>query len=88
VGAVVLPGLGVGTKRPGVVVADHDDQAGPDDGQQRLELRRQTRPGGQIASGDGSQRTADVADVLGIEDGDLCRVEGGGRVHGRCRRIT
>jgi hypothetical protein len=37
-GAVILPGLPVGGERARVVVADHHDQPGADDGQQCLEV--------------------------------------------------
>ncbi len=71
---VVLAGLGVGAEGSCVVVADHHDQAGADDGEERLQLGRHPWPCCDVAAGDGPERTADVADVLGIEDGGV--VEG------------
>jgi hypothetical protein len=67
-GAVVLAGLAVGGERAGVVVTDHDDQAGADDGEQRLELRRHGRAGGVVVDLDRAEGAADVADVRLIED--------------------
>ena len=61
--AVDLAGLPVGGERAGVVVADHHDQAGADDREQRLELRRQGRPGGVVVEPDRAEGTADVTDV-------------------------
>jgi hypothetical protein len=66
-GAVVLPGLPVGGERAGVVVADHHDQPGADDGQQRLEVGRASPPGRGVVQPDGAECAADVADVLVVE---------------------
>ena len=88
--AEVLTGLSVGREGAGVVVADHDDQPGPDDGKQRLELERHPRTGGGVAVLDGAQGAVDVADVGVVEDGDVpagwCKV--GEVLHGglRCAR--
>ena len=69
--AEVLTGLSVGREGAGVVVADHDDQPGPDDGKQCLELERHPRTGGGVAVLDGAQGAVDVADVGVVEDGDV-----------------
>ena len=61
--AVDLAGLPVGGERAGVVIADHDDQAGADDREQRLELRRQRRPRGMVIEPDRAEGAADVTDV-------------------------
>jgi hypothetical protein len=66
-GAVVLPGLPVGGERAGVVIADHDDQPGSDDRQQRLQLGGQGRAGGVVADGDRAEGATDVADVRVVE---------------------
>jgi len=66
-GAVVLPGLGVGGERAGVVVADHHDQPRADDRDQRLQLRREPPPRAGVLRGDGAQRAADVPDMGLVE---------------------
>jgi len=61
--AVDLAGLPVGGERAGVVVADHDDQPGTNDREQRLELRRKGRPGPVVTKRNRAESTADVTDV-------------------------
>jgi len=84
--SVVLAGLGVGAEGTGVVVADHDDQPGADDRKQGLGLGRKAWACSDVPAGDGAEGAADVADVLGVEDGDL--VESGSRGHRRQPPIT
>ncbi len=85
--AVVLAGLGVGAERTGVVVADHDDEAGSDDGEKGLQLGRRLSADRSVAVGDGAQRATDLPDVLWIEDGGVV-VEAGRRAHRRHPAIT
>ena len=68
-GVIVLPGLGVGGDTAGVVVADHDDDARPDDGcqgQQAL-LPRVALP--DLADRDAPEGAFDVAEVRLVEHG-------------------
>ena len=83
--AVVLPGLGVGAERAGIVVAHHHDEPGPDDREQRLDLARELGARRDVAVGNGAQGTADVADVLGVEDGAVVE---GSRCHLTAPPIT
>ncbi len=77
VGAVVLARLAVGGERAGVVVADHDDQAGADDRQQRLELGGPAGAGRGVVEPDGAERTLDIADVGVVQHGGAgCRGSG------------
>ena len=71
-GAVVLPGLRVGTETAGVVVADHDDEAGPEDREQRHETRPPAAARRHVAHPYRAERAADVADMRLVErsDGD------------------
>ena len=64
---LILARLAVGGKSAGAVVADHHDQAGADDREQRLELGRQRGAGGGVVEPDGAEGTADVADMRLIE---------------------
>jgi hypothetical protein len=75
-GAVVLAGLAVGGEGARVVVADHHDQAGADDGEQGLELAGQAAGVAVVVEADGAERTPDVADVHVVEDGGT-RIRGG-----------
>jgi hypothetical protein len=68
-GAIVLAGLGVGAERAGIVVADHHDQAGPDDRESASSsVPRMSRRGAWSSSPDGAERTADIADMGPVED--------------------
>ncbi|MEY9321679.1 hypothetical protein ABIF29_008478 [Bradyrhizobium elkanii] len=71
-GAVILSGLGIGAERTGVVVADHHDQAGADDRQQRLQPGRQGRARRGVVARDAAERAVDVAGMRAIENGGLC----------------
>ena len=65
---VVLPGLRVGGHAAGVVVADHHDQPGPDDGQERDQLALE--PAAfliLIAQPDPAERALDIPEVGVIE---------------------
>ena len=67
--AVVLPGLRVGGHAAGVVVADHHDQPGPDDGQERDQLALEPAAFGVlVAQPDPAERALDVAEVGVVED--------------------
>jgi hypothetical protein len=68
-GTVVLAGLAVGAEGAGIVVADHDDQAGADDRHQRAEpcLPGDALP--DVTLIDGAEGALDVADMGGIENG-------------------
>ncbi|CAJ0733863.1 hypothetical protein R38712_05343 [Ralstonia pickettii] len=68
-GAVVLPGLRVGAEGTGIVVADHDDQAGAEDGEQRPQTRTPAIPCAGVMVGDGAECTADVTHVGVVERG-------------------
>jgi hypothetical protein len=61
--------LGVGGDATGVVVADHDDEAGTDDGQEGEDLGPPGPARSRVSEGDGAERAFDVTDVLLIEDG-------------------
>ena len=66
----VLPGLRVRRDAAGVVVADHDDEAGPDDRGQREQARAIHRPACTgVTDADRAEGTLDVADVRLVEDG-------------------
>ena len=67
-GAVVLAGLGIGAEGAGVIVAHHDDEAGAEDREERLDpvLPGQAALG--IVLGDGAERTDDVAEMRLIEN--------------------
>ena len=71
VGPVVLPGLGVGAERAGVVVAGHDDEARAHDGEERLGLEREAAARRRVPVGDGAEGTVDVPDVGLVEDGGV-----------------
>jgi hypothetical protein len=58
---MMVSALAVGRERAGVVVADHHDQPGPDDRQQRLQMRRPAAARRGVIDPDGTQRAADVA---------------------------
>src|SRR6266700_3354310 len=60
--AVVLPGLRVGRDAAGVVVTDHDDQAGADHGEQHAEPLRAGAALGGVVLADAAQRADDIAD--------------------------
>jgi len=66
-GAVVLPGLGVGGDAAGVVVPDHHDQTGAEDGQQGQQPGLQGAGGVGVVDADPAQGALDVADMGGIE---------------------
>ena len=86
--AVVLAGLGVGAEGAGIVVADHDDEPGTEDRQERLEARPPADPGCVIALGDGAERAANVAAMGLVQDGrggKAGRVERRGVSGHRCR---
>ena len=82
-GAVVLPGLRVGRDAAGVVVADHHDQPGADDRQQRQRPRAQAVVG-LLVLADRPERALDVADVRGVEHEPLARLDAARGVRGRC----
>ena len=67
--AVVLAGLAVGRESAGVVVADHDDEAGAEDRQKRREPMLPGFARGDVAVKDGAESAVDVADVRLVEDG-------------------
>ena len=62
-GSVVLPSLGIGAERPGVVVPDHHDQTRADDRQQRLQPHRCPIARGHITLSDRAERTLDITGV-------------------------
>ena len=65
----VLPGLAVGGDAAGVVVADHDDEARPHDGQQGEQPGAPRPSGVEVVLADGPEGTLDVAHVGVVEDG-------------------
>ena len=67
--AVVLPGLGVGAEGAGVIVADHDDEAGTEDREQRLEAVLPSGARAVIAVKDGAEGAVDMADMGLVENG-------------------
>ena len=71
--AVVLAGLGIGAERAGVIVADHDDQAGAEDREQGLQLAPPAAARACVMAKDRSERALDVADMGLIEDGGIAR---------------
>ncbi len=66
---VVLPGLGVGGDPAGVVVADHDDDPGPDDGGQGEEALLPAVAFAEVVDWNTAERALDVAEVGRVEDG-------------------
>ncbi len=68
-GAVGLAGLAVGREGAGVVVADHDDEAGSEDGEKRRQPMLPGRARSDVAVKDGAEGASDVADVRVVEDG-------------------
>src|SRR5664279_1506154 len=70
--AVVLTGLRVGGDAAGVVVADHDDEPGADDREQRHPARAQSTPT-LLVLADRAKGTANIADVRGVEHRALAR---------------
>jgi hypothetical protein len=67
--AVLLARLGVGGHTAGVVVAHHDDEAGPDDGEEGEEAGREGAAGGLVVLGDGAEGPVDVAAVRLVQEG-------------------
>jgi hypothetical protein len=68
-GAVILPGLGIGAERAGVIVAHHHDQPGAHDGKQGHEAGAPPLARAGIVLADGSKGALDVADMGVIQDG-------------------
>src|ERR1700734_492626 len=64
---VVLPGLHIGCDTARVVVADHHDQAGPDNRQQSGESRCERARTIVVAQSDPAQRALDVANVGAVQ---------------------
>ena len=69
--AVVLAGLGIGSERAGVIVADHDDEARTEDCEQRRQLAPPAAPRAGVVMEDCSERAVDVANMGLVEDGGL-----------------
>src|SRR2546427_10410535 len=67
-GAVVLASLGIGRDAAGVVVADHDDQAGPHDGQQREQPRTPRPAWREVVLAHGAKCAANVAHMGAVEN--------------------
>ncbi len=67
--AVVLAGLRIGTKSAGVIVADHHDEAGSEDGHQRAKLVAPGRARTGIVLVDRAEGAVDVADMCFVEHG-------------------
>ncbi len=68
-GPIVLSRLGIGGKRTRVIVANHDDETGPENCQERHQT---CPPGGacvNVAVADGAKRAANVTDMRRVEDG-------------------
>src|SRR5262249_35401900 len=61
--AVILAGLGIGAEGTGIVVADHDDEAGAEDGEERPEARRPALARRDVAMSDGAEGAADLAEM-------------------------
>ena len=80
---VVLAGLGVGGHTAGVVVADHDDDPGPDDGGQGEQALLPAVPLADVADRDAPEGALDVAQVGLVEDGGGRRLELAWRGFGR-----
>src|ERR1700737_4571255 len=66
-GPIVLPGLGIGAERAGVVVADHDDETWPQDREQGSQAWPPATAGRNIATTNGAERAANIADIGFIE---------------------
>jgi hypothetical protein len=62
--AEVLAGLGVGGDAAGVVVADHDDETGPDDGDEGEEAGPQSLAVADVMGLDGAEGSTDLLVVL------------------------
>ncbi len=94
-GPIVLPGLGIGAERAGIVVADHDDETWPQDREQGSQAWPPATAGRNIAMTNGAERAADIADMRFIEDGagarrpaEVSRGHSQFSVRVRCRRIV
>ena len=66
---VVLAGLGVGGHPAGVVVADHDDEAGPGDGGEGEQPLPPAAAFADVTDGDPAEGALDVTQVGLVEDG-------------------
>ena len=67
--AEVLTRLRVGGDAARVVVADHDDQSRPHDGEQGQQARRPRSARTRVVLADGAERSMDVANVGGVKHG-------------------
>ena len=63
----VLAGLGIGRDAAGVVVADHDDDAGADDGEERQDAAAPCAARRDVAGANGAERAVDVAEMHLVE---------------------
>ena len=68
-GAVVLSRLRVGAEGAGIVIADHHDEAGPENREQRAHAGPPAVARRGVVMGDGAERALDVAEVRVVENG-------------------
>ena len=83
-GAVGLAGLAIGRESAGIVVADHNDEAGAENGKQRREPMLPGLARGDVAVKDGSESAVDVTDVRVVKDGGYRLCDIGFDAHGLC----
>jgi hypothetical protein len=68
-GAVVLSGLRISSKCPGVVVTDHDDEPRTEDREKRLQPRLPADARPMVAVEDGAESSVDVPNMRVVEHG-------------------
>jgi hypothetical protein len=66
--AVILPGLAIGAERACIVVAGHDDEAGPDNGEQRHESCPPALARRGVVLGNGAECATYLTEMHLIED--------------------